>query len=330
MVWWHRNRYKRCTQNGYAMKVIKDIEDKSSLYEFRDAFVTIGNFDGIHLGHQRLIKMLIKEAHGDNRKAMVITFDPHPQMVLHSEKRPFYLITSLEEKIKLLGELGIDAVILMMFSLEFSQMTAEDFVCQILSDRLHIKKIFIGYDYTFGKDKVGNAAFLVDFGSRLGFDIDIINAVMADNTIVSSTRIRNAILEGDVKTVIAPLGRPYSLSGTVIEGNRRGGSLGFHTANIKPDKMLIPAHGVYAVIVHLEGRRYQGVLSIGFNPTFADEKLSVEVHLLDFKEDIYGKRLEVLFIDRIRDEVKFAAPEELVAQVKQDIEKGRTILKPYF
>jgi riboflavin kinase/FMN adenylyltransferase len=312
------------------MKVIKSIEDKSSLDEFRCAFVTIGNFDGIHLGHQHIIKMLIKEARQDNRKAAVITFDPHPQMVLHPEKRPFYLITSIEEKIKLLEKLGVDAVVLIPFSLKFSKMTAEDFVCQILSDSLHIKKIFIGYDYTFGKDKVGNAAFLVDFGNRLGFDIDIINAIRVDDTIVSSTRIRNAILEGDVKTVIAPLGRPYNLSSIVIEGNRRGGSLGFHTANIKPDKVLIPAYGVYAVIVHLEGIRYRGVSNIGVNPTFDDERLSIEVHLLDFDRDIYGKSLEVLFIDRIRDEVKFADPEKLVAQVKRDIEKAEAILKPYF
>ena len=311
------------------MKVIKSVEDKSSLCEFRDAFVTIGNFDGVHLGHQHIIKMLIKEARENNRKAAVITFDPHPQMVLHPEKRPFYLITSLEEKIKLLEELGVDAVILIPFSLEFSKMTAEDFVCQIL-DSLQIKKIFIGYDYTFGKDKVGNAAFLVDFGNRLGFDIDIINAVRVDDTIVGSTRIRNAILEGDVKTVIAPLGRPYNLSGIVVKGSRRGGSLGFHTANIKTDKVLIPAHGVYAVIVHLKGIRYRGVSNIGVNPTFDDERLSIEVHLLDFDRDIYGKSLEVLFIDRIRDEVKFADPEKLVAQVKRDIEKAEAILKPYF
>jgi len=312
------------------MKVIKSIKDKSSLDEFRDAFVTIGNFDGVHLGHQYIIKMLVKEAHEDNRKAAVIAFDPHPQMVLHPEKRPFYLITSLEEKIKLLKELGVDAVILIPFSLEFSRMTAEDFVCQFLSYKLHIKKIFIGYDYTFGKDKVGNAMFLVDFGNRLGFDIDIINAIRIDDTVVSSTRIRNAILEGDVNTVIRPLGRPYNLSGIVVEGNMRGGSLGFHTANIKPDKELIPAHGVYAVIVHLEGSRYQGVSNIGFNPTFADDRLFIEVHLLDFNRNIYGKSLEVLFIDRIRDEVKFAGPEKLVEQVKRDIEKAKAILKPHF
>jgi riboflavin kinase/FMN adenylyltransferase len=312
------------------MKVIKDIEDRKSFSEFSGAFVTIGNFDGVHLGHRHIIKTLIKEARENNRKAAVITFDPHPQMVLQPEKRPFYLITSIEEKLRLLEELGVDAVILIPFSLEFAEITADDFVCRILADRLQIRKIFIGYDYAFGKGKVGNAAFLVDFGKMFGFDIDIINAVSADEKIVSSTGIRNTILDGDVEAVIAPLGRPYNISGTVIGGNRRGGALGFHTANIKPDKELIPPHGVYAVIVCLEEIRHRGVLNIGVNPTFAEERFSMEVHLLDFSEDIYGKTLDLLFIDRIRDEVKFAGPEKLVEQVKRDIEKAKAILVPYF
>ncbi|MDO8723540.1 MAG: bifunctional riboflavin kinase/FAD synthetase [Syntrophales bacterium] len=308
------------------MKVIKNIEDRESLSEFSGSFVTIGNFDGVHLGHRHIIKKLIKEAREDNRKAAVITFDPHPQMVLRPEKRPFYLITSTDEKLKLLEDLGVDAVILIPFSLEFAKITAPDFVCRILTDRLQIKKIFIGYDYTFGKGKVGNASFLVDFGKKLGFDIAIINAVSADDNIVSSTRIRNAILDGNVNAVIVPLGRPYNLGGTVVEGKRRGGALGFHTANIRPDKVLIPAHGVYAVIVHLAGTRYGGVLNIGVNPTFGEEKFSMEVHLLDFSEDIYGKTLDILFIDRMRDEEKFADPGKLVEQVKIDIEKAKTIL----
>ncbi|MFA4916642.1 MAG: bifunctional riboflavin kinase/FAD synthetase [Syntrophales bacterium] len=312
------------------MKVIKGIEDKSALYEFSDSFVTIGNFDGVHLGHQHIIKRLVREAHENNRKTVVITFDPHPKKVLHPEKRPFYLIASLEEKINLFEGLGVDAVILIPFSLEFSTMTAEDFVCRFLSDKLHIRKIFIGYDYTFGKNKVGNAAFLVDFGNRLGFDIDIINAIrINDNSVISSTCIRNAILQGNVKTVLKALGRPYNLSGTVIEGKMRGGDLGFHTANIKPDKALIPAHGVYAVIACLEEAQYQGVTNIGLNPTFADDKLSIEVHLFDFNRNIYGKSLDVLFIDRIRDEIKFPDPKKLIEQIKRDIEKAKAILKPH-
>jgi len=296
--------------------------------EFRDAVVTIGNFDGIHLGHGLIFEQVIAAARQEKRQALVITFDPHPKMLLHPERRPFYLITSLEEKISLLDEIGIDAVILIPFSLEFAKTTAETFIRDILWDKLHIRKIFIGHDYTFGRGKEGNEAYLVLQGSKLGFDVDVVNAFTINSGIVSSTRIRNAILEGDVKTAASLLGRPYNLSGPVVVGHRRGAGLGFPTANIDPEKVLVPARGVYAVIVELDGQRYQGVLNIGYNPTFADEKRSVEVHLLDFDGNIYGMTLEVLFIERIRDEVKFDGPDKLVAQIRQDIDRARIILKP--
>jgi len=296
--------------------------------EFRDAVVTIGNFDGIHLGHGLIFEQVIAAARQEKRQALVITFDPHPKMLLHPERRPFYLITSLEEKISLLDDIGIDAVILIPFSLEFAKTTAETFIRDILWDKLHIRKIFIGHDYTFGRGKEGNEAYLVLQGSKLGFDVDVVNAFTINSGIVSSTRIRNAILEGDVKTAASLLGRPYNLSGPVVVGHRRGAGLGFPTANIDPEKVLVPARGVYAVIVELDGQRYQGVLNIGYNPTFADEKRSVEVHLLDFDGNIYGMTLEVLFIERIRDEVKFDGPDKLVAQIRQDIDRARIILKP--
>jgi riboflavin kinase/FMN adenylyltransferase len=296
--------------------------------EFRDAVVTIGNFDGIHQGHRLIFKQVIAAARQLKRKALVITFDPHPKMLLHPERRPFYLITSLDEKIRLLDEIGIDAVVLIPFSLEFAKTTAETFICDILWDKLHIRKIFIGHDYTFGRGKEGNEVYLVRLGSKLGFDVDVLNAFTINGGVVSSTRIRNAILEGDVKTAASLLGRPYNLSGPVVAGHRRGAGLGFPTANIDPEKVLIPARGVYAVIVEIDGKRYQGVLNIGYNPTFADEKQSVEVHLLEFDGNIYGMTLEVLFIERIRDEVKFDGPDKLVAQIRQDIDRARIILKP--
>ncbi len=310
------------------MKLIKGTGDIP--HEFRDAFVTIGNFDGVHLGHQFLFKTLIQEARRENRKAVVITFDPHPKKILHPDRRPFYLITTLEEKIRLIEKQGIDALMIIPFSLEFSETTAEEFVLEILWDRLHIKKILIGHDYTFGKNKAGNESLLAELGSKLGFEIGIINAFKVDNGVISSTRLRYAILEGDVKKAAVILGRPYNLGGIVIEGSRRGGSLGFPTANIKPVKVLIPANGVYAAVIHMEGTRYQGVLNIGFNPTFSDEKLSIEVHILDFNDNIYGKNLDILFIDRIRDEKKFESPEKLVEQIKLDTDQARSFLKPHF
>jgi riboflavin kinase/FMN adenylyltransferase len=260
----------------------------------------------------------------------VITFDPHPKKILHPHIKPFYLITSPDEKIKLLEDSGIDGLIFIPFDLEFSKITAESFVNDILWGKLHIRKIFIGHDYTFGKNKVGNKAFLADFGEKLGFEVETINAVKLGDEPISSTRLRYAILNGNVKLAARLLGRPYNVSGVVVPGKSRGSVLGIPTANIKPDKELLPAHGVYAVIVDLEGNRHQGVLNIGFNPTFSDNELSVEVYLLDFTGNIYGEKLNVLFVDRLRDEVKFDTPELLVEQVKKDIDQARDILKPHF
>ena len=309
------------------MKVIRDFNDIPP--EFRDAYVTIGNFDGVHLGHIPILKKLIDEAHGEHRKALVITFDPHPKRVLHPDIKPFYLITSLEEKIKLLEDAGIDGLILIPFDLEFAKTTAEAFVNKILWDKLHIRKIFIGHDYSFGKNKAGNEAFLSSRGKKLGFDVDVIHAVKLGDETVSSTRLRYAILNGNVKIAARLLGRPYNVSGMVVPGKSRGAALGIPTANIKPDKELLPAQGVYAVLVDLKGKRYQGVLNIGFNPTFSDKELSIEVFLFDFAGDIYGEKLNVLFVERLRDEIKFAKPEQLVEQIKKDIDQAKTILKMY-
>ena len=318
---------ERMDKEGQRMKVIRSLEQIPG--EFRDAFVTIGNFDGVHLGHVPILKKLIEEAHKENRKAVVITFDPHPKKVLRPDIRPFYLITSIEEKIKLLEVIGVDGLILIPFDLNFSKMTAEAFVCEILWDKLHIRKIFVGHDYSFGKSKTGNKIFLAEFGKKLGFEVDIINAIKLDEETISSTRLRHLILDGDVKTAAKVLGRPYNVSGIVVPGKKRGSILGIPTANIKPEKELIPAQGVYAVIAHLEKDRHQGVLNIGFNPTFSDTELSVEVYLLDFSGDIYGKKVDVLFIERIRDEVKFENSEQLVKQIRKDIDEARAILKPY-
>ena len=309
------------------MKVIKSLEKMPD--EVRDAFVTIGNFDGVHLGHIPILKKLIEEAHREKSCAVVITFEPHPKKILHPDIRPFYLLTSLEEKIKLLEDIGVDALILIPFDVNFSKMTAESFVCDILWDKLHIRKIFIGHDYSFGKSKMGNKVFLVEFGKKLGFEVDIIDAVKLDGETISSTRVRHLILAGDMKAAARLLGRPYNVSGIVVPGKKRGSILGIPTANIKPEKELIPAQGVYAVISHLAEGRYRGVLNIGFNPTFSDADLSVEAYLLDFDGDIYGKKINILFIDRIRNEIKFENPELLVKQIRKDIDDARSILKQY-
>lgn len=309
------------------MEVIRDHEAIPP--KLQGAYVTIGNFDGVHLGHQYIFRKLAGEAHAAGRHAVVITFEPHPKMIIHPDRKPFYLITTLEEKIALIGRQNMDALILIPFSLEFAKTTAEEFVCRILWEKLHLRKVVIGHDYTFGRGKEGNEAFLKAFGEKLGFVVEVMNAFTIGDVIVSSTRVRNAILAGDVKTAAAFLGRPYNLTGVVVEGHHRGGGLGFPTANIESEKVLIPAGGVYAALVNLEGHRHRAVLNIGINPTFGDNQQTIEVFLLDFQERIYGKTLEVLFIEKLRDEKKFADPEELIHQIKDDVSKAKEILAPY-
>jgi riboflavin kinase/FMN adenylyltransferase len=275
------------------------------------------------------LKKLAHEAHAEGRHAVVMTFDPHPKMIIHPDRHPFYLITTLEEKIDLVEKQGIDALILIPFTLEFAATTAREFVCNILWGKLRAGKILIGHDYTFGRGKEGNEALLTAFGEKLGFSVEVMNAFTREGVIISSTRIRNAILEGNVRTAASFLGRPYNLVGSVVEGHHRGTGLGFPTANIEPEKVLIPAGGVYVALVNLEGKKYQGVLNIGRNPTFGNDKQTIEVYLLDFKEQIRGKRLEVLFVDRLRDEIKFAGPSDLVAQIGRDVARAQDVLASY-
>lgn len=306
------------------MKVIRDLENIPP--EFQKSIVTIGNFDGIHLGHQQIFQKLITDAKEKNRKSVVITFNPHPQKVLHPERRPFFLLSPLEEKLQLIEDHGIDAVVLITFSLEFSGTTAEEFVRNILWDKLHITKLYVGYDYVFGRGKGGNAEFLKSMGKELGFDVEEIRAVEDNDMIVSSTQIRLSILDGDVTLARELLGRPYTVYGHVVKGYQRGTDIGVPTANIESEK-VIPNCGVYAVIVEIEGGKHQGVINIGFNPTFGNNKLSVEVHLFDFHDNIYGKNIEIFFIERLRDEMKFENSDMLVKQIKKDINRARKILQ---
>lgn len=308
------------------MKVIRDLDTISE--DLTGAIVTIGNFDGVHLGHREIFKKITRESKENHKKSTVITFDPHPQKVIHPERRPFFLLTPLQEKLDLIAACGVDAVILIPFSTEFAGVTASEFVEDILWKRLRLSKLLVGYDYVFGKGKEGNARFLKESGGKLGFQVEEIGVVKTDGMITSSTNIRLSILAGNVSLAAEMLGRPYGVSGVIVKGYRRGTEIGYPTANIKSEK-VIPAMGVYAIIAELEGRRHEGVINIGNNPTFGNEETSVEVHLLDFKGDIYGKTITILFIERLRDEKKFKGPEELARQIKRDIEKARKILSSH-
>jgi len=308
------------------MKVIRDSDTFPS--ELQNSIVTIGNFDGIHLGHKKIFRQLVEEARAHHRKTVVITFDPHPQKVLHPERRPFFLLTPLDEKLHLIEECGIDAVLLVTFTIEFAATTAEQFVQRILWDKLRLSKLYVGYDYAFGKGKKGNAEFLRAAGRNLGFEVDELGVVKEEDLIVSSTNIRLSICDGDVRLARNLLGRPYNIYGTVVRGYQRGTDIGVPTANIVSEK-VIPANGVYAVIADVEGRRHQGVINVGHNPTLGENKLSIEVHLFDFQDNIYDNNVEIFFIDRLRSEQKFESAEHLVEQIKKDIDQARTILKDY-
>ncbi|MBW6485245.1 MAG: bifunctional riboflavin kinase/FAD synthetase [Syntrophobacterales bacterium] len=294
--------------------------------DLQGVFATIGNFDGIHLGHRYIFQRMAEEAGREGCKTVLISFDPHPKMVLHPDRRPFYLISSAEEKISLLREIGIGAFLIIPFSLEYSQTTAGEFVREILWEKLRIRKIIIGHDYTFGHAREGNEAFLAAEGRRLGFAVEAMNAFCAGSEIVSSTKIREAILQGDVRFAAALLGRPYNISGRVVAGDQRGVELGFPTANVEANKELLPPHGVYAVRCLLKGKSHDGVVNVGFNPTFAGGKLSVEVHIFDFNQDIYGEILDVLFFERLRAEIRFESPAKLIAQIKRDVIQARALL----
>ncbi|MDX9922528.1 MAG: bifunctional riboflavin kinase/FAD synthetase [Syntrophales bacterium] len=305
------------------MRVIRSVDHIPA--EMRNSIVTIGNFDGVHRGHRLIFKTMIEEARPLGDPTVVITFDPHPKKVIHPERRPFFLLTPLEEKLGLIESCGVDAVLVIGFDQDFAETTAHDFVNSILWEGLHLKKLFIGYDYSFGKGRVGNAAFLKEQGKRLGFAVHQVEAVSVGDTVVSSTNIRLSILDGDVRLVSRMLGRYYDVRGTVVKGYRRGTGMGFPTANIASEK-VIPRVGVYVIYAVIDHRRYEGVLNIGFNPTFGDNQLSIEGHLFDFQGDIYGKDVTILFVERLRDEMKFPGPTELAEQISRDILRGKEIL----
>jgi riboflavin kinase/FMN adenylyltransferase len=307
------------------MEIIR--KERNFQREFKNPVLTIGNFDGVHLGHQRIFQQVKEKAKEIGGESIVYTFDPHPVELLAPERKPL-LITPSKEKFRLIEEQGIDVVISANFSPKFASQTPEEFVKNILYDQIKIRHLFVGHDYTFGKDRRGNIAMLVDFGRKLGFMVEVVEAVRVGGTVVSSTRIREIIQKGEMAEAAKMLGRNYLLSGKVIHGHGRGSrQLGFPTANLKPEGALIPKPGIYATWVYLEGKKYAAVANLGWNPTFHDQKFSVEVHILHFDRDIYGQLLRVEFVERLRDEITFQGPQELIAQIKKDISRAKSILK---
>jgi riboflavin kinase / FMN adenylyltransferase len=297
---------------------------------FKNAVVTIGNFDGVHIGHQALFHEVIEKADEIDGTSVAITFEPHPLRVLTKNGYP-PLITLYEQKLELIEKAGLDVLICVPFTKEFANISAKSFIKDILIDRIGMNAVVVGKDYSFGKNREGNLDLLNTLGHKYGFKVFVLDWIKGANSIEtrsSSTRIRDLVMEGQMEKAQKLLGRHYQIRGTVISGRNRGGKLlGFPTANINLYDELCPKTGVYAVIVELQdGRKLKGVANIGYSPTFDDRIFTVEVHILDFKDSIYNQKIRVNFIRRIRDEKKFSGISELSEQIKKDVETARNII----
>lgn len=306
------------------MKIYRNVEEIEG--KLPSPVVTIGNFDGVHLGHREIFRRLKREAAELSGVSMVITFVPHPLKVLAPQKSPRLINTSAEKEL-LIEASGIDYLLAIPFTREFASVTADRFVLEILVGRIGVKRVVIGHDYAFGRNREGDADFLRRMGDELGFEVEVLGPIGNGKVIYSSTRVREMIERGDVRGVVSLLGRHFSIGGVVVHGHHRGKGLGFPTANLETDKELIPGHGVYAVKVKIDDTVHDGACNIGVNPTFGDEKPSIEVFLLDFAGDLYGREVRVYFVDRIRDERKFPDPLSLQRAIEADVARCRELLR---
>ena len=288
--------------------------------------ITLGNFDGVHLGHQRILSSIVKRAQELQGTSVVYTFHPHPMTVLTGGKQQPLTITTLDERLKLIERCGIDLVICEPFTMEYSRIPAEQFGNEILCRRIGAKEIYVGEDYKFGSKRQGDIHYLKKIGTVCAFRVTIVESIVSNGIIVKSSKIRQFIKMGDVTTAGRLLGRSFRISGQVIGGQKRGAKLGFPTANLKPNKNLYPAEGVYAVWVFHHGERYRGAMNIGRNPTFKDRDLSLEVFIINFDKNIYDDTIEVRFVERIRGEKAFPSPDALVEQMRRDVSQVISIL----
>lgn len=298
------------------MKTIHNLDDFKSTAK---TIITIGTFDGVHLGHKKILEKVVTRAKEENLKSVVFTFFPHPRMVLQ-EKSEIKLLNSIDEKIKLFEKIGIDYLIIHPFDYKFSRLSAEDFVKTILVDTFNIQKIIIGYDHRFGRNRTADIDDLIVFGNEYQFEVEQISVEEINEIAISSTKIRTSILEGNIKLTNQYLGYSYCFSGTVVKGKQLGRTIGFPTANIQinEDYKLIPKNGVYIVKSLIEGELVFGLMNIGNRPTVDGENQTIEVHFLNFNKDIYDSTLEIVFLDYIREEVKFNSLDDLKTQIVKD------------
>jgi len=307
------------------MFIIKGLENLKERY--RNVVLTIGNFDGVHIGHQKIFRNVVERAKAIKGTSLAVTFDPHPLKVIAPE-RGVRLMTSFPEKARLMELFGIEALLCIHFDREFANTKPDDFIRDVIADRIGAKEVIVGHSYVFGKGKKGSTALLRRRSGKCGFTFRVVRNARLYSEVVSSSRIRSLLARGRVCESSWLLGRPYMIEGKVVRGAGRGGSL-LHvpTANIETSNELVPKEGVYAVKVGLEGKIFDGAANIGRNPTFGEQRMSYEVHILDFSENILGRELKLYFIDRIRDEKTFPDFKVLHEHILRDIERAKEILR---
>ncbi|MEN9448845.1 MAG: hypothetical protein RJA25_2135 [Bacteroidota bacterium] len=296
---------------------------------FKNAVLTIGTYDGVHFGHQKIIRRITEIAKEIDGESVMLTFDPHPRLVLNPYDERLKLISTIDEKIELLDSFGLNHLVIAEFSKEFASMEAEEYVEKILIKNFHPKRIVIGYDHRFGKDRKGDIELLRQLADKYHYEVEEIPAQTLDEISISSTKVRNALLEGDIQQANQFLAHPFTIKGRVVHGDKIGRVLGFPTANIEisnPHK-LIPASGVYAVKIKIENQFYKGALSIGYRETvFDNSKLTIEVFILDFNGDLYNKNLDMIFVDFIRPQIKYENWDLLKVQIEKDVANVRAMV----
>lgn len=305
------------------MRIISSLEICNK--NFEGSAITIGNFDGVHKGHIEIFRHLKNRSRTLDLPAVVVTFEPHPLKVLSPGTSP-PMITTFDQKASLIAGAGIDCLAVASFTPQFAQMKADDFVRDILCDSLGMRHMVIGHDYAFGRGREGNYKTLEKIGAERGFTFEDMNPIGEEGIVFSSSLVRRMVADGDVESASRILGRYHTISGSVVHGREIGQTIGFPTANISTPNELIPADGVYAVMVSLEGQLVKGACNIGLNPTFDGGTHTIEVYLLDFSDRIYGREISVSFIQRLRDVRKFPDASALMLAIRQDVERTRMIL----
>lgn len=307
---------------------MKTIKNSTAGLKLKSSVITIGNFDGLHLGHQKIIKKVVERAKKLGCPSIVYTFEPHPLKVVAPQKSPA-LILDKDDKARLIEKSGVDFLVLAKFTKSFASRHPKEFVKENLVSQFGIKEAWVGHDFAFGKGKSGTVDYLKTLGAEFGFKVFVVPVLKKGPAIVSSSRIRELIKKGEVEKAAKLLGRLYSIKGKVVKGKSIGKEIGFPTANISTGSELIPADGVYAAFTFLDGKKYSSVVNIGIAPTFGKRQRAIEAHIFKFKDNIYGKKIEAVFVKRLRGEKAFSSREALTAQIKKDGDKAKRILSGY-